>query len=182
VNGQEQWITIPLVGASMNKNINEIKICPQEKWLPKMRRTLEYAYSKAPYYNQVMELMNPIFKYNEKSLADFVANSIMLVSTYLQLDSVIENASEDHIKRNMQGTDRIISICKKENATHYVNLPGGRELYKYDIFKNEGIELCFVDSNENELENELGKSVFSLSILHSLFHNSKESIQSSLII
>ena len=44
-------------------------------------------------------------------------------------------------KQGLSGADRILDICRCENATTYINPPGGRELYDRARFLAAGMEL-----------------------------------------
>lgn len=55
-----------------------------------------------------------------------------------------KRSSELNINGGTHGQDRIIAICKKLAATHYINSPGGRDLYDEAAFAKEGIKLEFL--------------------------------------
>ena len=59
VNNDKQLFTISLNGASQNKLINEITIADD---FTKLRKTITMAYHKAPYYNNIMNLLDDIFE------------------------------------------------------------------------------------------------------------------------
>jgi hypothetical protein len=48
------------------------------------------------------------------------------------------------IPDNLKAQDRIIEIAKRMNATHYINAPGGRDLYAVAAFKSAGLSLNFL--------------------------------------
>lgn len=51
---------------------------------------------------------------------------------------------------NLKGEKKIIDICKKLNASEYINLPGGKKIYNFLNFKNEGIKLTFLSEYKGE--------------------------------
>lgn len=53
-------------------------------------------------------------------------------------------ASSTDIPKDLRGQDRIIALCKKLDATEYINSPGGRDLYEEEAFDKEGIRLTFL--------------------------------------
>ena len=75
--------------------------------------------------------------------------------------------------RDLKGQDRIIDICKRENATNYINPIGGIELYDSSFFKLNAIELKFIKSNILEYDQYKFDFVPWLSILDVLFFNGK---------
>ena len=48
--------------------------------------------------------------------------------------------------QHLRGADRVIDICRAEQASHYYNLPGGRDLYEGAAFASHGIDLCFIET------------------------------------
>ena len=144
VNNEKQMFTIALNGASQNKLINEITIADD---FIKLRKTISMAYHKAPYYNDVMALLDDVFSYQSSNLADFIANSIKIVCQYLDIQTKIIMSSNIEKDNSLKGQNKILEICKLLNADAYYNAIGGQELYDKDNFKAEGIDLRFIQTN-----------------------------------
>ena len=57
LNGHEHLFTIPLVGASPNRLINEIEIVHGAAWKRKLNATIEQAYRTAPHFEMIVPLL-----------------------------------------------------------------------------------------------------------------------------
>ena len=169
VNNDKQMFTISLNGASQNKLINEITIADD---FTKLRKTIHMAYHKAPYYNEVVALLDKIFSYQSCNLADFIANSIELVCQYLDIQTKIIMSSDIEKDNSLKGQDKILEICKLLNADTYYNAIGGQELYDKSVFEKENIKLCFLKSDIPEYSQYKNAFVPGLSIIDVLMFNS----------
>jgi len=165
-----QYFGIQLNGASQNKLINEITIGNDSI---KKLKTIKHIYSKAPFYNDVYPLIEECLNSPVSSIAEMAAKSVVLVADYLGIETEFEFGSKRHARSKTLGkVERLISICKKENATSYYNLSGGVGLYSQEFFKEFGIELKFIESKEvsyNQFEKEF---IDNLSIIDVLMFNS----------
>ena len=47
-------------------------------------RVIEGAYQKAPYYNEVKDLLEKIMNGEQKSISDFILNSFKIINEYLE--------------------------------------------------------------------------------------------------
>ena len=168
VNNDKQIFTISLNGASQNKLINEITIADD---FTKLRKTIHMAYHKAPYYNDVMALLDKIFSYQSSNLADFIANSIKLVCKYLDIQTKIIISSDIEKDNSLKGQDKILEICKLLKADTYYNAIGGQELYDKSVFFKENIKLCFLKSDIPEYSQYKNAFVPGLSIIDVLMFN-----------
>ena len=168
VNNDKQMFTIALNGASQNKLINEITIADD---FTKLRKTIHMAYHKAPYYNDVMALLDKIYSYQSSNLADFIANSIELVCQYLDIQTKIIMSSDIEKDNSLKGQDKILEICKLLNADTYYNAIGGQELYDKSVFEKENIKLCFLKSDIPEYSQYKNAFVPGLSIIDVLMFN-----------
>ena len=168
VNNDKQMFTIALNGASQNKLINEITIADD---FTKLRKSIHMAYHKAPYYNDVMALLDKIFSYQSSNLADFIANSIELVCQYLDIQTKIIMSSDIEKDNSLKGQDKILEICKLLNADTYYNAIGGQELYDKSVFEKENIKLCFLKSDIPEYSQYKNAFVPGLSIIDVLMFN-----------
>ena len=173
LNRQKYLFTLSLLGASQNKFINEIFV---EQNQSKLQKTLETAYKKAPYFENVFSVIQNIFDYEDKNLAKFVGNSIMQIADYLNIKTEFIYSSEINKDNLLKGQEKILYICKILNATNYINAIGGQELYDKEIFKQNNIELNFLKTEIVEYKQLKNEFVPYLSVLDVMMFNSVEEI------
>lgn len=173
--------TVPLKKASQNKLINEIETAIDEKWLTQFYKTIEQNYKSAPYFDETFQIIENILEGGQTKIAKLAMESILQISRYLQLKTRFEISSIDYSNSIGLGkAERLISICKENGSCWYINPLGGKELYKKDNFKMEGITLSFI---ENELVpyNQFGNPfIKGLSIIDVLMFNNKDRISDML--
>jgi len=75
---------------------------------------------------------------------EFVEEGLILVARLLDLKVKFTRSSSFDLPAQLKGQDRILEILKRVEATHYVNLPGGRSLYDPLTFEQNGIKLVFM--------------------------------------
>ena len=68
LNGNKHLITLPLLEASPFKLINEIQITDKQAQKDKLLKTIHHAYSKAPYFNDVYEIVEKTINHEVKTL------------------------------------------------------------------------------------------------------------------
>jgi hypothetical protein len=147
VNNLEHTFTIPLKNASQNRNINEHFVSEDfTKWRDNFYKTLYSSYNKCEYYNEVFQIVESSFKHS--NIADIAASSLKLVSQYLEIKTKFDNTSNIN-GVNTSKSQRLIDICKKVNADSYINSIGGQALYNKKEFKDNNIELFFLQCNNN---------------------------------
>ena len=172
-NGNKLLVTVPLKKSSQNKLINEVEISYDVEWKGKLIKVFESLYKKSPYFNEVIELIGRIFENDFKYISELNLISIKSICVYLDIKTEILNTTCFFENRDLKGQDRIIDICKRENADNYINPIGGIELYDRSLFKLNGIELKFIKSNILEYNQYKFDFVPWLSILDVLFFNGK---------
>ena len=177
LNGEKKLFTIILKGASPNKLFNEIEIGDDFK---KFEKTIQAAYAKAPYFKDVMPLLQKIFSYEEKSLGKFLMYSYQILLDYWGIQTKLLLSS--HIKKNeeLKGEEKVIDICKTMNATYYYNAIGGQSLYDKSKFAEHGISLHFVETQLIEYKQFTKEFIPYLSIIDVLMHNSIEETKAML--
>lgn len=177
LNGEPYMFFVALSGASQNKLFNEIDIIDD---FGKLKKTLYYAYNRAPYYEKTMQLLDEIFEYHDKNLARFLYHSFSVVLNYLNIHTELIMSSLIEKENNLRGQDKIINICTLLHADRYINAIGGQELYDYDEFALNGIELKFLQPNSVSYPQYKNDFVPNLSIIDVLMFNGKENTKSLL--
>ena len=177
-NGEPYFLTLNLFNVSQNRLINEIS-CGNNKG--KILKTLQHCYGKAPEFKNIFPVLQEILQNSETNLAKFVANSIKLISTYVGINKSFLFSSNIHKDNVLKGQNKIIDICKRLNATTYINAIGGTKLYSYEDFKTNGIELFFIKSEEISYKQFSNQFIPDLSIIDVMMFNSKDSIIKMLV-
>ena len=178
VGKKKHMMTIPLSSSSQNKKINEIFISEEEYfiWLKKLKKTILQAYKKAEFFDRVTKLIYEVLDYPPKYISELNYAIIKVICNELEIQSQLVSSSKIYDNSAKKGQDRIVDICKKENADTYINLFGGRDLYSKQAFANQGVKLFFIKSKEIRYK-QLGNGfVDNLSILDVMMFNSKNEI------
>lgn len=171
INGQEYLFTVPLKDASQNKRINEVHLADDPKWRSKLLKTIEQGYRKAPYYGTVMPLTEKIINFTTDSIADLIHFSLLELNQYLGLTTRLITSSSIYNNTDLKAQERILDICRQENATGYINPIGGLELYDKPIFAEAGISLNFLKAKRVEYPQFKNEFIPWLSILDILMFN-----------
>lgn len=177
LNGKSFLFTIPLKDASSYKAIRETETSDNGKWKSKLLKTFEQAYGKAPNYDKVVSLIRDVLSGEEKTIAAMALESIKAVCAYVGIDTPIVETSSLYFNNHLQSRARVIDICKRENATEYLNPIGGVELYSKEEFERENLKLGFVKSKPSSYKQFNDEFVPWLSTIDVLMFNSPDEIR-----
>ncbi|WP_413458132.1 WbqC family protein [Herbaspirillum huttiense] len=144
INGAAHLFTIPLLNASQNRRICDIAISPDMSWRKKLLKTFHQAYLKAPQFERVFPLVEEILLFPSDQLSAFLLNSIEQIHKRLELRTELIPSSRCYGNAEIKGQERIIDICRQEDAHVYINPPGGKELYDENAFAAAELELKFL--------------------------------------
>jgi hypothetical protein len=165
-NYLKDWvkINVQVNGSSQNKSCREILVNFEHDYVNKFYKTLKNLYSKSPYFNQVIEeIILPNFIERETSISDFNLSIIKSVCQKLDINNnKILDTSNNFEGKVLKKEHGLQSITHQLGGSIYINAIGGTKLYNKENFKNSGIDLYFIKSNQLDLENPY------LSILHQM--------------
>jgi len=177
INNEPSFFSFSIHSGSHTNKINEkifSELFPKEK--KRFGQTIQAAYSKAPYYKEIVCLIDKIFQCEERNIAGFITNQLFVICEYLNINTKIILSSAIDNKVDLSGEARIIDICSKFNADRYINPIGGSGLYSKAKFADKGIELFFLESKMIKYPQYNSKFIPYLSIIDLLMFNSKEDI------
>jgi len=176
LNGKEYKFTIPLKKISQNRQICETYTTNYMEFYSKFAAIVELAYSKSPYYEQVLQLVEGIKFSDDVKISDLAEQSIQSVTSMLELP-VKKLRSSDTLQNGGPGQDRIISLCKSVGANQYLNLTSGRNLYNESEFDRHGLRLKFLDLNFKKYDRFISTNGSYASILDTLARFSKDDVR-----
>ena len=168
-NDTEKTISVPIQKDSDYLNIIDRAISPDwEKHRYKILGLINSSYRKAPFFEVVYDIVQGCLLDNEMNLFRFLFNTIKRINKYLEIDTPIIISSNIDIDHSLRSQDKVLAICKKRKANTYINSIGGIDLYNKEDFKDNGIDLFFIQSDP------------SFSIIDTMMFNSKDQIRSML--
>lgn len=180
-NGKDTFITLPLskdsdyldvVARKLASDFNQSKM--------KLVNKISACYKKAPQFNNIFPIITDCLNHQEENLFEFILYSLKAVNTYLNIDTKIVISSTIHINHQLKNSDKVIALCKALDATEYINPSGGKELYDVVDFKENGIDLKFIQSEPIQYPQFSNEFVPWLSIIDVLMFNDKIEIRKML--
>ena len=161
-SGRLDWV-IPLKKISQNKLISEHFIFEPINSKKKLHTSFVKYFKKTKYFDENSEFLESIFEVQHNRIDLFIYHVTKILCNYFGISTKISLSSELNITEKNE--HKIIAICKKFNASSYLNLPGGKDIYNDNLFNENGIMLKFLDYSKNNY-----------SIIDGLFHYGKEQI------
>ena len=143
LGGKAHRFTLSVPKASPNRLISELVFGPTPDSL---LTTLHHAYARAPYYAQVMPLLQSVFQHEDRRIGALCKYSFERVCDYLGLECRFLLTSELEHDRSLKAQDRLIEMSLMRGAEGYINSIGGRKLYQAAPFAAKGITLSFLAS------------------------------------
>jgi hypothetical protein len=180
INDAPAFFTVPLKNASSFALISDTRIddAPQHlRWAEKLLKTIDNAYRRAPEFGRVFPMIEEVFGRKTTRIVDLALASLKAVATFLDLHTSCVDSSTMYRNAHLKGEERVLAICAAEQATEYVNLPGGRGLYSSERFAARGLTLSFIEPRLPEYR-QFGRAFVSgLSIIDVLMFNPVETVR-----
>lgn len=138
-----QWLTVPVLwkGKSGQK-IQDVQINPRSNDLAKHVKTIEQAYSKAPFQKAYIGELSALLSGSHSFLADLNTALIRWFCEKLGIRTPLVKSSE----LNLEGerVERLIHLCRAVQATRYLSTPGSKVyIDENNLFEPNRIELVY---------------------------------------
>jgi len=173
-DGSDTLFSIPLKKDSDYLDINK-RVISDSFSSKKLINKFDIAYKSAPYYLDVLPLLIDIINISHKNLFRYIYESVILMCSFLDIDSSkIIISSDIEIDHSLRSEEKVLAICKAQNASTYINPIGGVEMYHENNFNNVGMQLQFLRAKDLVYNQYIDKFVPSLSIIDVMMFNSVE--------
>lgn len=143
VSGKRAWLTVPVArGADARERISEARIVEATPWRRKMRRTIEQSYARAPFFDEVMAALDPLFESAEERLAAFNMTGVLSLARLVGLDTR-KMVMASSLPVSGSGTDLLMAIVRAVGGDIYL-CGGGAGGYQDDAkFAEAGLGLQY---------------------------------------
>jgi hypothetical protein len=141
-NGEDQWLTLPLEKGDRDRTrICDLVFSKNANVLMEEQMRRFPCFANLP--QKEPELSRIISDFSVTPV-QYLLRNLEWSSERIGLKRPILMSSSFDIPDNIRAQDRIIEIVKRINARHYINAPGGVELYDEAAFEAAGLTLSFL--------------------------------------
>jgi hypothetical protein len=180
-NGEPKLITFPLKKDSFELPINQRQLCATfSDEGERLIRQITQCYQKAPYFAQVMPLIERLIRFPQNNIALYAEHTIREICAYLHIVTPIMRGSDLDVGTPTDRQDRVIRIAQTFSATTFINPEGGSVLYDRAVFAEKGIQVHFFRMDPLEYPQVKQPFVANLSIIDVLMFNCAEQVQQML--
>jgi hypothetical protein len=137
-----RWLTLPLARQPQDTRIADLRFAgdARARFDAELRRFPWIFAAGGPLADAVREhLAAPL-----DDVVDYLERGLLLVRDLLGLRCSLRRSSSLGIAPALRGQERILAIAGALGATHYLNSPGGRDLYSAGRFAEAGVALEFL--------------------------------------
>jgi hypothetical protein len=143
INGQAAWATMPVVRAfSGVRAIQDIQIDSTLPWRKKFAKTLNQSYGRAPFYNEVLPVLEGLIENSGDSLASFNHTAICDLAERLGISTqkIVLGSS---LSCEGQATDLLINMTLAVGGTAYLCGGGAADYQEDEKFAASGLTLIY---------------------------------------
>lgn len=171
-------LAVPVQKMPRAAKISEIKISyDRGNFLEDHWKTIELAYKKAPYFEKYKSFFEKIYSKRYVLLRDLNVDLIKLICDILNIKTRVVFSSELGLKdENMEKTEKVVNLCKKQGVTHLYDTKGAEEILDESLFKKENINITFQNFQHPEYHQLWGEFVPYLSAIDLLFNEGEKSL------
>lgn len=171
-----KWLTIPLEELKLGSKINEININQKKNWKKEHLDLLKNNYEKAPFYSEMIMIVNTLFAYNTNNLSEFTMRSMELVFNYFKMDNDLKITRSSELDIQGKKTQRVFDIVKHYNCKTYITGHGAKTYFDHELFDDNNIDVQYIDYKKNEYSQLFGTFNPFVSIIDLIANTGQEGI------
>ena len=142
------WFTVPLAENKRGQLLNEMRMAEHD-WRRKQLATLKQTYAAAPHVEEMLDLVESVFKNEHESLAALSAASVEMLAEFFEImPKEIQWSSAMGVEGT--GSARVLAVCEALGAERYVTGHGAREYLNHESFEAAGIRVEYLDYQKRE--------------------------------
>lgn len=169
-----QYIRVPLEKHSHEAIIKDVKINSNEEWKIKIFAQLAHYKKKAKYYTDIIKLLEIAFNSNSDSIVELNVKILSTICDYLSIsfNYAIFSEMKINLPEIHMADEWALKIAKAIGYSEYYNPIGGSEFFDREKYKQNGINLHFLQINLAEYNQCRSNFEPGLSVIDAMMFNS----------
>lgn len=137
-----QWLTIPALKPGVQL-IKDVVIDDSQKWRQTHLKTLQHNYAKAPFFDEMFEVVENVYGLDTINLAEFNIFAIQKIAAYF-------NIYTDFVKSSIYQVDgasseKLLQLMKLLDGKIYITGHGARDYLNHELFEQNGIRVEYMN-------------------------------------
>jgi hypothetical protein len=139
------WLTVPLERGNGKILIKDAKIKNDIPWRSKHLKTLQTNYAKAKYCDEMLQIVDEVYKLNVEEISSFNSFAIEIICKYFDIYDERKFYSSSQLQTETSSSQKLVDtvLCLKGNV--YITGLGALKYIDYDLFENNQIKLEYMD-------------------------------------
>jgi len=136
------WLTVPvLTSGKSGQTIRDTRIDPHHKWAEKHQQALRTHYARAPHFESVFALLEPMLSPAWRWLGELDEALFRLLAGAMRIDRRVVRSGDLRIGGGQ--SERLVNICRRFGATDYLSGAAARDYLDVAQFEAAGIRVEF---------------------------------------
>ncbi|MFA6192770.1 MAG: WbqC family protein [Sulfurimonas sp.] len=145
-------LTIPIEKKNyFDKTIKEMRIA-DKRWQKKHLRFLMQNYNRHPFFEEILEEIEPLFAKEYNFLADILIDSMTLCCKLFEIETQIILQSDLLYNKESKKNDLIFELLKCSDSKSYLSGVGAKGYQKDEEFEQQEIKLFYQDFKQMPYE------------------------------
>jgi hypothetical protein len=140
-----KWLTIPTENYKLGQTINQVQINTKLDWKNQQLKTLEQAYAKAPFLNEMLNLVEGVFSKNHDTIGQLSRDSVTAVANYFELCDNCKFIDVSELNIDGSSSERVCNIVKSLGGSIYITGHGARNYLDHHLLESHGINIQYMD-------------------------------------
>jgi hypothetical protein len=173
-----RWLSVPLRNWKQGQLINEVRIDNTKNWKQKHWNQLKQAYGNCPFWLETKKLVDSVLSNDYTIISELAETSTRaLISYYPWIAEGKYFFRSSLMAVTGRSSQRVVDICSKLGATHYLTGHGARNYLDYSIFEKKNIQVEFIEYSlkpYHQMHGEFTPYVSTLDIISNCGQNAVE--------
>ena len=157
-----QWLTAPIKRKGIQL-IKDVEFDNNTDWRSNHLRRIKETYAKAPFADDMMNMINMIYSFDTNFLAEFNINAIEIISKFFKIECDFVKSSK--FNYTSSSSKKLLDIIKEFNADIYITGHGAKNYLDYNLFEVNNVTVEFMNYKCNVYNQIHGKFTPYVSII-----------------
>ncbi len=160
------WLTAPIDRKKSGRLINEVVFSKREDWRTKHLKVIRQAYSKAPHFDAMFDLVETVYSFPSDQLSEFNIHAIEQILDWIGYAPRLLRSSSSGVGGS--STQRLVDLCNLVDADTYVTGLGALNYLEHEKFEENGISVRYMDYKKKSYVQQYGEFTPYVSIIDAI--------------